>query len=84
MCLYSNVFTVNNNKACYLKKCPSLQLSYADTHPMYDHMKFPNLYRIVPSENQFNFARLELLRQFNWTHVATLYQNDPRYSLVSR
>ncbi|OQV15825.1 Gamma-aminobutyric acid type B receptor subunit 2 [Hypsibius exemplaris] len=58
------------------------QLSYADTHPMYDHIKFPNLYRIVPSENQFNYARLELLRQFNWTHVATLYQNDPRYSLA--
>ncbi|XP_055332169.1 gamma-aminobutyric acid type B receptor subunit 2-like, partial [Paramacrobiotus metropolitanus] len=58
------------------------QLSYADTHPMYDHYKFPNLYRIVPSENQFNFARLELLRQFNWTYIATLYQNEPRYSLA--
>lgn len=28
-------------------------------------------------------ARVKLLQYFNWTHVGTIYQNSPRYSLVS-
>lgn len=58
-----------------------VQLSYADMHPMFSKKNFPNLYRIVPSENEFNEPRIELLRKFNWTKVGTLYQNKPRYSL---
>ncbi|XP_036322849.1 gamma-aminobutyric acid type B receptor subunit 2 isoform X3 [Rhagoletis pomonella] len=57
------------------------QLSYADTHPMFTKDAFPNFFRVVPSENAFNAPRLALLKQFNWTRVGTLYQNEPRYSL---
>ncbi|KAF5284264.1 hypothetical protein FQR65_LT00265 [Abscondita terminalis] len=58
------------------------QLSYADTHPMFTKESFPNFFRIVPSENAFNKPRLSLLREFNWTRVGTIYQNEPRYSLA--
>lgn len=60
-----------------------LQLSYADTHPMFSNKEFPNFFRVVPSENAFNAPRLALLRHFNWTRVGTIYQNEPRYALVS-
>nr|CAI5851397.1 unnamed protein product [Callosobruchus analis] len=58
------------------------QLSYADTHPMFTKENFPNFFRIVPSENAFNSPRLHLLKEFNWTKVGTIYQNEPRYSLA--
>ncbi|EFA04929.1 gamma-aminobutyric acid type B receptor subunit 2 [Tribolium castaneum] len=58
------------------------QLSYADTHPMFTKDNFPNFFRIVPSENAFNSPRLSLLKEFNWTRVGTIYQNEPRYSLA--
>lgn len=58
-----------------------MQLSYADTHPMFTKDAFPNFFRIVPSENAFNAPRLALLNNFNWTQVGTIYQNEPRYSL---
>lgn len=58
------------------------QLSYADTHPMFTKKHFPNFFRIVPSENAFNPPRLSLLKEFNWTRVGTIYQNEPRYSLA--
>ncbi|XP_036673021.2 gamma-aminobutyric acid type B receptor subunit 2 isoform X4 [Drosophila suzukii] len=57
------------------------QLSYADTHPMFTKDAFPNFFRVVPSENAFNAPRLALLKEFNWTRVGTVYQNEPRYSL---
>ncbi|XP_055905099.1 gamma-aminobutyric acid type B receptor subunit 2 isoform X1 [Eupeodes corollae] len=57
------------------------QLSYADTHPMFTKDAFPNFFRVVPSENAFNAPRLALLKEFNWTRVGTIYQNEPRYSL---
>ncbi|XP_050310486.1 gamma-aminobutyric acid type B receptor subunit 2 isoform X2 [Anthonomus grandis grandis] len=58
------------------------QLSYADTHPMFTKENFPNFFRIVPSDNAFNSPRLSLLKEFNWTRVGTIYQNEPRYSLA--
>lgn len=60
------------------------QLSYADTHPMFTRKSYPNFFRIVPSENAFNAPRIKLLKAFNWTRVGTLYQNEPRFALVSR
>lgn len=63
--------------------CICLQLSYADTHPMFTPVHFPNFFRVVPSENAFNHPRLKMMQHFNWTRVGTLYQNEPRYSLVS-
>jgi gamma-aminobutyric acid type B receptor len=58
-----------------------IQLSYADTHPMYTTESYPNFFRVVPSESAFNPARLALIKHFNWTRVGTIYQNSPRYSL---
>ncbi|CAL4079396.1 unnamed protein product [Meganyctiphanes norvegica] len=58
------------------------QLSYADTHPKFSAKKYPNLFRIVPSEKEFNHPRLQLLQRFNWTRVGTLFQNEPRYALA--
>lgn len=60
-----------------------VQLTYADTHPMFTNKVFPNFYRVVPSENEFNPPRLSILRYFNWTRVGTLYQNSAKYALVS-
>ena len=60
-----------------------LQLSYADTHPMFTKKSYPNFFRIVPSESAFNAPRVKLLKAFNWTRVGTLYQNEPRFALVS-
>ncbi|XP_054708523.1 gamma-aminobutyric acid type B receptor subunit 2-like [Uloborus diversus] len=58
-----------------------IQVTYADTHPMYTNEKYPNFFRVVPSESAFNPARVALLRYYNWTRVGTLYQNTPRYEL---
>lgn len=58
------------------------QLSYADTHPMFTEKGYPNFFRIVPSENEYNQPRLSLLKNYNWTRVGTLYQNQAKYSLV--
>lgn len=60
-----------------------LQLSYADTDPMFTSSSFPNFFRMVPNENAFNTPRIKLLQYFNWTRVGTIYQNEPRFSLVS-
>ena len=60
-----------------------VQLTYADTHPMFTEKSFPHFYRVVPSENEFNPPRLSILRYFNWTRVGTLYQNSAKYALVS-
>ncbi|XP_067137060.1 gamma-aminobutyric acid type B receptor subunit 2-like isoform X3 [Centruroides vittatus] len=57
------------------------QMTYADTHPMYTSKSYPNFFRIVPSESEFNPARVAILRHFKWTRVGTIYQNAPRYSL---
>lgn len=51
---------------------------------MFTKEAFPNFFRIVPSENAFNVPRIRLLQHFNWTRVGTIYQNEPRYALVSR
>ncbi|KAG8199600.1 hypothetical protein JTE90_009436 [Oedothorax gibbosus] len=58
-----------------------VQLTYADTHPMYTKENYPNFFRVVPSETAFNPARVALLKYYNWTRVGTLYQNSPRYDL---
>ncbi|ROT67337.1 putative gamma-aminobutyric acid type B receptor subunit 2-like [Penaeus vannamei] len=59
------------------------QLSYADTHPMFSAVKYPNFFRMVPSDKEFNHPRVHLLQRFNWTRVGTLFQNEPRHALVS-
>lgn len=64
------------------------QLSYADTNPLLsDRSTFPYFFRTVPSDSDFNPARIQLLRQFNWTRVGTLFQDashgSSRFAYVS-
>lgn len=68
---------------CNLLFILMLQLSYADTDPIFTSASFPNFFRMVPNENAFNIPRIKLLQYFNWTRVGTIYQNEPRFSLVS-
>ncbi|KAK3594106.1 hypothetical protein CHS0354_040873 [Potamilus streckersoni] len=52
------------------------QMSYADTDPtLSDRKKYNNFYRTVPSDNDFNLARIALLKHFNWTRVGTIFQS---------
>ncbi|XP_064602848.1 gamma-aminobutyric acid type B receptor subunit 2-like [Liolophura sinensis] len=60
------------------------QLSYADTNPVLsDRTKYTKLFRVVPSDSDFNPARLALLRHFMWRRVGTIFQDaskgSPRY-----
>ncbi|CAB4069502.1 GABBR [Lepeophtheirus salmonis] len=59
-----------------------VQLTYADTHPMFTEKVFPHFFRVVPSENEFNPPRLSILRYYNWTRVGTLYQNEAKFALA--
>lgn len=59
-----------------------VQLTYADTHPMFTEKSFPHFFRVVPSENEFNPPRLSILRYHNWTRVGTLYQNSAKFALA--
>uniref|UniRef100_A0A5S6R1T9 Gamma-aminobutyric acid type B receptor subunit 2 n=1 Tax=Trichuris muris TaxID=70415 RepID=A0A5S6R1T9_TRIMR len=64
-----------------------VQLSYAEDHPMFStrdsHDLYGTFYRIVPSHHSQIRARISFLRNFNWTKVGALVQNDDsRYSLL--
>lgn len=52
-----------------------------------DRDQFPNFYRTVPSDSDFNPARLALLRHFNWTTVGIVFQHaklgEARHGYVS-
>lgn len=77
----------------------SVQMSYADTFTATTANFFrivpsegsfnpgnitTNLTFIFQCNNQLSLlARVKLLKQFNWTKVGTIYQNTPRYALVS-
>ena len=65
-----------------------LQVSFADTNPLLsDRSTYPHFFRTVPSDSDFNPARIGLLRHFNWTRVGTLFQDasrgSSRYAYVS-
>lgn len=64
------------------------QLSYGDTNPILsDRTKYPYFYRTVPSDMDFNLARIHLLEHFNWKRVGTLFQDassrSSRHAFVS-
>ncbi|XP_070573335.1 gamma-aminobutyric acid type B receptor subunit 2-like isoform X2 [Ptychodera flava] len=60
-----------------------IQLSYANTEPfLSEREKYPTFFRTVPSEADFNPAKIKLLEHFNWTVVATIYQDTPRFSIA--
>ena len=45
-----------------------------------DRKKYKNFYRTVPSDNDFNPARLALLNKFNWMQVGTIFQGVSKIS----
>ncbi|CAC5408731.1 GABBR [Mytilus coruscus] len=52
------------------------QLSYADTDPkLSDRSTYSNFFRTVPSDKDFNPAKVAFLKRYNWTRVATLFQD---------
>ncbi|KFD49367.1 hypothetical protein M513_09730 [Trichuris suis] len=64
-----------------------VQLSYAEDHPMFStrdsHDLYGTFYRVVPSHHSQIRARISFLRNYNWTKVGALVQNDDsRYSLL--
>ncbi|XP_006813975.1 gamma-aminobutyric acid type B receptor subunit 2-like [Saccoglossus kowalevskii] len=60
-----------------------VQLSYANTEPfLSEREKYPTFFRTVPSEADFNPAKLKLLEYYNWTRVATIHQDTPRFSMA--
>ncbi|XP_074593513.1 gamma-aminobutyric acid type B receptor subunit 2-like isoform X2 [Brevipalpus obovatus] len=59
-----------------------IQLTYADTHPMFTGKTYQNFYRVVPSDFAFNPARIALLQRFNWTKVGYIYEKGGRYELI--
>ncbi|XP_070566247.1 gamma-aminobutyric acid type B receptor subunit 2-like isoform X2 [Ptychodera flava] len=60
-----------------------IQMSYANTEPfLSEREKYPTFFRTVPSEADFNPAKLKLLDHFNWTRVATIHQDTPNFSIA--
>ena len=39
---------------------------------------------MVPSEEQHNSIRIDLIRKFNWTRVGTIYLTKAKYTLVKK
>ncbi|GAB1598328.1 uncharacterized protein LOC115214515 [Argonauta hians] len=56
------------------------QLSYADTNPLLsDRKEYENFFRTVPSDSDFNPARLALLKRFQWFRVGTLFEDTSEH-----
>ena len=57
------------------------KLSYADTNPILsDRTAYPNFFRTVPSDSDYNPARIQLLHKYEWKRVGTLFQDASRGS----
>ncbi|GMR48968.1 hypothetical protein PMAYCL1PPCAC_19163, partial [Pristionchus mayeri] len=71
---------VNDPIAMALKYWRIVQLSYAETHPKFSSADaqelYPSFFRVVPSYRNSNEAKVQLIKQFNWTKVATIKQSD--------
>ncbi|XP_019856011.1 PREDICTED: gamma-aminobutyric acid type B receptor subunit 1-like [Amphimedon queenslandica] len=60
-----------------------VQLSYFATSPaLSDRRQYPLFFRVSPSENLHNEARIALSNMYNWCKVATLYQTENIFSLA--
>ncbi|XP_070566216.1 gamma-aminobutyric acid type B receptor subunit 2-like [Ptychodera flava] len=59
------------------------QISFANKEPfLSEREKYPTFFRTVPSEADFNPAKLKLLEYFNWTRIASIHQNTPTFELA--
>jgi len=75
--------TAEIERASQLSMTKVPQISYGNSDSVFDdNYEHPNLFRILPSESQFNAARLKLLVELGWVKgLGTLYQNTPTYSI---
>jgi hypothetical protein len=60
-----------------------LQISHATESPLLsDREKYPTFLRMLITDMSHNAVRVALIRHFNWTRVAILYEDTERHSLV--
>ncbi|XP_038052445.1 gamma-aminobutyric acid type B receptor subunit 1-like [Patiria miniata] len=60
-----------------------IQISYAASSPkLSDRLLYPRFFRLYQPETTFNLAKLTLIKKFNWTKVATIYESLPLFSLT--
>lgn len=58
-----------------------VQLSFAVTAPsLANKRRFPNFFRMVPSDSAVNLALVRFLRQYGWSRVGTLTQNEQKFT----
>ncbi|KAL5484018.1 hypothetical protein EMCRGX_G020445 [Ephydatia muelleri] len=58
------------------------QVSFGSSSPtLTDRVRYPKFFRTIPSEVQTNVLRLAIMKAFNWTKVATLYQTEDIFSV---
>ncbi|CAD5114117.1 DgyrCDS3264 [Dimorphilus gyrociliatus] len=57
------------------------QLSYADTHPeLSDRTRYSMFFRTIPSDLDYNPARVKLVKNFGWKRVGTIFQDASKGS----
>ncbi|XP_007256952.3 gamma-aminobutyric acid type B receptor subunit 2 isoform X2 [Astyanax mexicanus] len=61
------------------------QLSFAATAPAFaNKSRYPNFFRVVPSDSAVNPALLKLLSYYGWRRVGTLTQQEERFTEVQK
>ncbi|KAA0703419.1 Gamma-aminobutyric acid type B receptor subunit 2 [Triplophysa tibetana] len=62
-----------------------VQLSFAVTATsLANKRRFPNFFRMIPSDSAVNLALVRLLRQYGWSRVGTLTQNVQKFTEVQK
>ncbi|KAI1715550.1 7 transmembrane sweet-taste receptor of 3 GCPR domain-containing protein [Ditylenchus destructor] len=82
--LFGDVCTdVNEPVAMASKYWDILHLSYAETHAKFSTADsrdvYPTFFRIVPGDRNLITARVQLIKNFNWTRVGTIKQSDEAF-----
>ncbi|XP_070555926.1 gamma-aminobutyric acid type B receptor subunit 2-like [Ptychodera flava] len=60
-----------------------LQISYGASNPALSNRKrYPSFYRTYAPDSVYNLARLDIVKYYGWTKVATLHENKELFSLT--
>ncbi|XP_077991244.1 gamma-aminobutyric acid type B receptor subunit 1-like [Glandiceps talaboti] len=58
-----------------------VQMSYGASNPaLSNRNRYPSFYRTYAPDSLYNYARLDIIKYFNWTKVATLHENQELFS----
>ncbi|XP_033644882.1 gamma-aminobutyric acid type B receptor subunit 1-like [Asterias rubens] len=58
-----------------------IQVSYSASSPALSvRNQYKSFFRTNAADSQYNFARLAMIKKFNWTRVATLHENQEVFS----